>query len=216
LLAIIQARLDSNRFPGKSLKSIYGKAMIQRVYNRTKSAKEIKDVVVSIPKNKNNKRLENFCLKNNLKFYKGSLNNVSERMYETAKKFKYKAFVRISGDSPLIDPILIDHAIKIFNKKKIDLVTNILKRSCPSGQSVEVIKTNSLKKILNKKLTQEEKEHVTKFFYNNIKDFKIYNFKVKNIKFKNLKFSVDTKVDLKNLLNKFNKKQFNNFSLIKK
>ena len=53
-------------------------------------------------------------------------------MYETAKKSKSKAFVRICGDSPLIDPYLIDYAVKIFNKKKIDLVTNTFKKSCPS------------------------------------------------------------------------------------
>ena len=79
-----------------------------------------------------------------------------------------------------------------------------------------MIKTTALKKILDKRLTPEEKEHVTKFFYNNIKNYKVYNFKIKNIRFKKLKFSVDTKKDLKNLLNKFNKKKFDNFNLIKK
>jgi spore coat polysaccharide biosynthesis protein SpsF len=216
LLAIIQARLDSKRFPGKSLKKIYGKSMLERVYNRVKKAKEIKKVIIAIPKNKNNIKLENFCLNNNFSYYKGSLKNVCERMYETAKKSKSKAFVRICGDSPLIDPYLIDYAVKIFNKKKIDLVTNTFKRSCPSGQSIEVVKTTTLKKILDKRLTPEEKEHVTKFFYNNIKNYKVYNFKIKNIRFKKLKFSVDTKKDLKILLNKFNKKKFDNFNLIKK
>ena len=216
MLAIIQARLDSKRFPGKSLKKIYGKSMVERVYNRVKKAKEIKKVIIAIPKNKNNITLENFCLNNNFSYYKGSLKNVCERMYETAKKSKSKAFVRICGDSPLIDPYLIDYAVKIFNKKKIDLVTNTFKRSCPSGQSIEVVKTTTLKKILDKRLTPEEKEHVTKFFYNNIKNYKVYNFKIKNIRFKKLKFSVDTKKDLKILLNKFNKKKFDNFNLIKK
>ena len=216
MLAIIQARLDSKRFPGKSLKKIYGKSMVERVYNRVKKAKEIKKVIIAIPKNKNNIKLENFCLNNNFSYYKGSLKNVCERMYETAKKSKSKAFVRICGDSPLIDPYLIDYAVKIFNKRKIDLVTNTFKRSCPSGQSIEVVKTTTLKKILDKRLTPEEKEHVTKFFYNNIKNYKVYNFKIKNIRFKKLKFSVDTKKDLKNLLNKFSKKKFDNFNLIKK
>ena len=215
LLAIIQARLDSKRFPGKSLFKIYGVPLIERVYDRVNSSKEIKQTVISIPKDDKNKKLKLFLKKKNLKFYEGNNENVTLRMYKAAKKFKSNYFVRISGDSPMIDPLIIDHAVKIHKKKKIDVITNTYKRSCPSGQSVELIRVNTLKKILKYKLTLEEKEHVTKYFYNNKKKFKIFNFYVKNIKLKNFKFSVDFKKDLKKLLKKFGKNEFANFSLKK-
>ena len=70
------------------------------------------------------------------------------RLYETANMNKAKYFVRINGDSPLIDPKLIDKAIKISKKKKgYDIITNVFPRTFPKGQSVEVIKDIYSKKI---------------------------------------------------------------------
>ena len=61
---------------------------------------------------------------------------------------KAKYFVRVSGDSPMIDPKLIDKAIKISKKTKgHDIITNVFPRTFPKGQSVEVIKTFTLKKF---------------------------------------------------------------------
>ena len=74
---------------------------------------------------------------------------MASRLYETAKANKAKFFVRISGDSPLIDPKIIDKAIKISHKQgKYDIITNVFPRTFPKGQSVEVIKTSILKSIL--------------------------------------------------------------------
>ena len=215
MLAIIQARLDSKRFPRKSLFKIYGVPMIKRVYDRVNSAKKINKVVVSIPNDKKNIRLKEYLKKNSIRFYQGSNENVALRMYKAAKKFKSNYFVRISGDSPMIDPLIIDNAINIHKKKKFDLITNTYKRSCPSGQSIEIIKVSALKKIFKYRLTAEEEEHVTKYFYNNKKKFKVFNFNMKNIKFRNFKFSVDVKKDLNKILKRFGKNDFKNFSLIK-
>lgn len=217
MLAIIQARLDSKRFPKKVLFNIYNDAIINRVYSRVKKAKKVTKVVVSIPATKDNDELEKFCKRKKMLFYRGSKNNVALRMVKTAERFKFNSFIRISGDSPLIDPDIIDYAIKIYNKNRnIDVVTNSFKRSCPSGQSVEVINLFSLKKILKENINKDEKEHVTKFFYNNSKNYKICNFKFKRIKYKNFKFSIDSIKDLKKILLKFNENQINNLKLIKK
>ena len=90
-----------------------------------------------------------------------------------------KIFLRISGDSPLIDYRIINKSINIFKKNKnFDLITNIFPRTFPSGQSVEIIKTNLLGKNL-KFFSKLDKEHVTRYFYRNFLRFKIKNFKNK-------------------------------------
>ena len=50
-----------------------------------------------------------------------STNNVALRLYKTARLHKKNFFIRISGDSPLIDYRILNKAIKIFenSKKKI-------------------------------------------------------------------------------------------------
>ena len=139
------------------------------------------------------------------------MHNVASRFLKAADKFKSKAFVRISADSPIINSKIIDSVIKNFKKRKIDISTNVFPRSFPRGQSVEVIKTFILKKNL-KNFSKVDKEHVTKFFYKNSKKFNIKNF-VFNKKNKEIKMSIDTKKDLKVILKKFDKKNFENYSI---
>ena len=92
------------------------------------------------------------------------MSNVAKRVLDLALFKKKTFFLRISGDSPLIDYKLADQAISILNKnKRYDLVTNIFPRSFPKGQSVEIIRTSMLKKHIDK-MSKLEKEHVTKYF----------------------------------------------------
>ena len=96
-------------------------------------------------------------------------------MLEAAKEIKADAFVRINGDSPLIDPAIIDQSVNIFQNGKYDLVTNVFPRSFPVGQSVEIIKFITFEKVYQRMSQPEEFEHVTKYFYNHPDDYRIYN-----------------------------------------
>ena len=105
---------------------------------------------------------------------------MSKRLLETSKKYNSKYFIRINGDSPLIDFKIINRAIKIHQKRKADydIVTNVFPRTFPKGQSVEIIRSSILQKNM-KKFSLFDKEHVTTYFYKNHSDFKIKNFKSK-------------------------------------
>ena len=212
MLCIIQARSNSKRFKNKVLHLIYGIPIIQHVVSRIKRSKKTTKLIVSSSFKKSDDDLISYLKKNRIKFFRGDLENVAMRLYETAKINKAKFFVRISGDSPLIDPKLLDKAIKISQKeKKYDIVTNVFPRTFPKGQSVEVIKTSIIKKY-SKNFSKLDKEHVTKYFYDNSNEFLIKNFTF-NGKNKIMKLSVDTKKDLKEILKKFNKKKFKNYSI---
>lgn len=212
MLCIIQARSNSKRFKNKVLHLIYGTPIIQHVINRVKGSKKITNLVVASSSNKNDDKLISYLQKKRIKFYRGDLENVAMRLYEVAKKNKAKFFVRISGDSPLIDPKLIDKAIRISKKeKKYDIISNVFPRTFPKGQSVEVIKTSILKKY-SKHFSKIDKEHVTKYFYDNSNKFIIKNFTFDGNN-KIIKLAIDTKKDLKNILKRFNKKEFIDYSI---
>ena len=190
---LIQARYNSKRLPGKVCLKILDKELLLHVYNNCKKSC-LKKIYVITSKNKSDKPIIDLCKKNKIKYFKGSLTNVYLRYLQAIKKFKLDGFVRITGDSPLVNYKIIDKAIKKFSKKKPDIITNVLPRSFPIGQSVEVIDSkifiNNYKNILKK----DEKEHITKYFYKNKKDFKIINLKNKrNESKKNL--SINTKKD---------------------
>ena len=212
MLCIIQARSNSKRFKNKVLHPIHGVPLIQHVINRVKRSRRIKKLIVSSSFKKSDDNLISYLKKKRIKFFRGNLENVAMRLYKTAKTNKAKSFVRISGDSPLIDPKLIDKVIEIsLREKDFDIITNVFPRTFPKGQSVEVIKTSLIKKY-SKNFSKLDKEHVTKYFYDNSNRFQIKNFKF-NGKNKIMKLSIDTKKDLKDILKKFDKKKFKNYSI---
>ena len=197
MLVILQARMSSKRLPGKVIKKINNVPMLLRVYDRLRISKKISHIIVATSISKNDQKVVSLCKRNKISYYCGNLQNVSERYKNLLNKIKkYNSFIRISGDSPLIDGKLIDKFISIYRKKKPDILTNVLRRSFPSGQSIEIIKTSLFLKYQKKFKKLSEKEHVTKFFYKNYKSFKILNIKNKE-NFSDINMSVDTISDLK-------------------
>ena len=124
--------------------------------------------------------------------------------------------IRINGDSPLIDPKLIDKMIDIFKKKisLVDILTNTNPRTFPKGQSIEIVRRKILKDNYPF-MSSFDKEHVTSFFYKNQKRFKIKNVKNKNKIYK-IKFAVDTKKDLVKLMRFSKNKDLTKFTIFKK
>ena len=212
MLAVIQARCSSKRFPNKILKKVYGKPLIHHVILKLLKSKNISKIIVATSDHKSDDKLIRYLKKIKVEFFRGSLTNVTERMLNLALLKKKTFFLRISGDSPLIDYKLVDLAISIFKKnKRYDLVTNTFPRSFPKGQSVEIIRTSLLKKHISK-MSKIEKEHVTKYFYKYSKNFYIKNFRNK-LKTRLIKLAVDNKKDLAKILKKIDKKKFENYSI---
>ena len=174
---LIQVRFNSKRLPGKAMLRINGNETILHVYNQCKKSL-LKNIIICTSKNKTDDPIARLCKKKKIKFFRGNLNNVYLRYIRTINKFKIKSFIRINGDSPLINYRIINKAFNIFRNKKYEIVTNVFPRSFPIGQSVEIISSDLFKKVY-KKLKKSEKEHIFKYFYRNYKKFNIYNIKNK-------------------------------------
>lgn len=204
MLAIVQARSNSRRFPKKVLANLVNKPVIQHVVDRLKKSKYIKKIIVATSSNSSDDELVKFLKNIKCNIFRGSLNNVAKRFLEASKNEIF--FLRISGDSPLIDPKIVDRMIKIKKKKKFlnyDIITNIFPKTFPNGQSVEIVKREIIKKNLYK-MSKDEKEHVTKFFYKNYDNFKIKNYTTKR-KYRYTNLVVDYRNDLKFLDQKMKK-----------
>ena len=210
-VAIIQVRASSKRFPNKVMTKINKKPLLQYVINRVKKSKKITNIIVACSVLKSDDIIVKFCKKNKYNFYRGSLNNVLNRFVNVCKEYNLNHFIRINGDSPCIDPNLIDKAIKIFNKNNCDLVTNVFPRSYPRGTSVEVMTSKLAFDLNKKKISRYCKEHLTSHIYFNHKKYNIINFKNKK-NLSNLNLSVDTKSDLKRIKMVLMNKNFMNMS----
>ena len=94
-----------------------------------------------------------------------------------------------------LDYKIIDKAIDIYRKNKVDIVTNTLKRSYPKGQSVEIMNSDLiLNNLKSASKNKKHQEHITSYFYENKRKFKIFNFSLKK-NFSSINLSVDTPYD---------------------
>ena len=114
-------------------------------------------------------------------------------------KFKCDAFFRVCGDSPLLLPYLFDRAAFIYRNNSNDLVTNIFPKTSPAGMSIELIKTKTFLELEKSITDDEDREHITSYFYNHSKDFNIYNIECAKPVDLNLKLSVDKLDDLQKI-----------------
>ena len=156
MLCIVQARMSSRRLPGKVLMKIQGKTLVERVVERISKSKHVTKIIVATTKHNTDRPLRKLCLKKKIEYYAGSLPNVAHRFYEILKKFDSKSFLRITADSPFIDPQLIDKCLIKFNSTNCDIVTNVFPRTFPKGQSVEIIRSS----VFKKNLPKMKKKHI--------------------------------------------------------
>lgn len=199
MYCIVQARYSSKRLPGKVLKKINGLSILERVLNQVKKSKSISQIIVATSKHKSDKIIINFCKKKKINFFCGPLNDVFKRFYLIIKKENCESFIRITADSPLIDPMLISKAVSLYNKKKnYDIVTNVFPRTFPKGFSVEVINSKIILNYFLRIKKKRHKEHLTSFFYENCNRFRIKNFYNK-YDLSNINLSIDNLNDFKKI-----------------
>ena len=202
--------MNSRRLPGKVLKNLDQKTILEWTINRLKKNKSNIPVCVITSKEKSDDPIDIFCKKNQINCYRGSLNDVLKRFCDACNFFNVDFVIRISGDSPLIDHRLIDKAYQIHQKNNIDLISNILFRTYPKGQSVEIISKEALNNLDKLNLSKAEREHVTLGFYKNQSLFKIINFESEDENYSHYQLSIDTYNDYKKIANfiKNNKNAF--------
>ena len=192
---ILQARMTSKRLPGKMMKRVGGKTILQHVYDRVKATSKSFPVIIATSTDPTDDLIANYCKQNEIQVHRGALKNVAQRFLSVLEHYRLEAFVRINGDSPLIDSKLIDAAVDLFLEGNYDLVSNVQERTYPRGQSVEVIRSDVFKQAYPS-FQGDDFEHVTSYFYRSSDQFHIYCLKASE-DYSAINFCVDTEEDLK-------------------
>jgi spore coat polysaccharide biosynthesis protein SpsF len=162
VLGIIQARMGSTRLPGKVMYKLNEKTILETIVLMLKNSKFLDKIIVATTNLKEDDTIIDLCKKIGIESFRGSSKNVLERYYECAKKFDGDIIVRITGDSPLIDYMLTDKAIKSCIDNNYDYVSNVLHLTYPLGyNSCEVFPFRILKKLYFSNNDSMSKEHVT-------------------------------------------------------
>jgi len=173
--AIVEARMGSVRLPGKTLMPIVGKPVLKLVIERLKIAKNIARIIVAAPVNSEDDAIEDLCAKSNIDCFRGSPDDVLNRVYSAAKKYKTEAVVEVTADCPLLDPWLIDECIDIFLKSGCDYLSNFIEQSYPPGIDVQIFKSSVLKEVESIARDAKFREHVTLYILKHPGKYRLHN-----------------------------------------
>ncbi|MBN1343223.1 MAG: glycosyltransferase family protein [Phycisphaerae bacterium] len=173
---IIQARMRSQRLPGKVLLPLAGRPLLQYTIDRVAQSRRVDRVVVCTSTEPDDDPIEIFCAERDVACFRGDHENVARRYLDTLDHFGFDAFARICGDSPLIDPALIDRGLEMLASGGYEVVTNNLKRTFPSGQTIEIVTAEAYRRGFGRMHAPEHFEHVTRYFYEHPLDFRLTNF----------------------------------------
>lgn len=172
VVGIIQARISSSRLPAKVMLNVVGKTLLERVIERVRLTTVLDEVYVATSKNKEDDLIEEIAKKNNVKCFRGSLENVFDRFSQVISISKADIVVRITADNPLTEPKMIDYGVTYLQKNELDYTTF---KNIPIGSAVEVFTANSFSKIQNQNnLSSHNIEHVTSYYYQNPNEFSIH------------------------------------------
>ena len=199
--AIIRARMGSSRLPGKVLKKICGKSLLEWQVDRLKRSKMISEIIIATSRSKIDNQIVNLCKKEKIKYFRGSEKDVLDRVSKTIEKFNVDIVAEFTGDSPLPDIGIVDKYIREFlrKKNKYDFLSNAIKTTYPPGMDVVIYKGTALIELnANLKISDPLREHCS---YNIIRFPKKYRLLSKSApvkyRFPNIHVEVDTKEDFK-------------------
>lgn len=164
--------MGSTRLPGKILKDLMGKTVLQHVIERVQQAKSIDEIIIATTTLDRDDVVVDEAVKCGVNYFRGSENDVLARYYGAAKGNNADIVVRITSDCPLIDPLITDKIVNFFKDKKIyDIVTNassdLSKRTYPRGLDTEVFTFDKLEEAFKQADKQYQREHVTPYIYEN-------------------------------------------------
>jgi len=204
VICIVQARMGSERLPGKVLKEINGKPMIYYILMRLKKSKYIDEIILATSIKEADAPLVEYVESLGVEVFRGSENNVLERYKLASDKYGGEVIVRVTGDCPIIDPIIVDNAITKYLMYNYDYVRLDVPETFMRGLDVEVFSKKALEHVfsvacseqnINKSEFEVFREHVTYYIYNCKENFKLGYVKGESLYHKDCRVCVDTKED---------------------
>ena len=193
---IVTARMDSRRLPGKALLSVNGRPLLVRVLDRVRAVPGRPKIVLATSDRELDDPIAALAEDQCVAVFRGSAEDVAGRVLAAAEAHGFTRFVRVSGDSPFVDPEMIAEFLVCQRALDADVVTNVMPRTLPPGASIEVVKTAAMRRLVESTRDADDREHVTRFFYRQPQHFHIENIAGRDRHYAALHLAVDTEEDL--------------------
>ena len=177
VVAIIQARMGSQRLPGKVLADLGGRPVLEWMLRRAGRAERLDAVLVATTEESEDDAIADFCEQGGYACFRGSSFDVLDRYYQAAKSVQAEVVVRLTGDCPLIDPDLLDSNLRTFLEADapLDFAANRLPgdRTVPIGLDIEICTMAALSRAWTEAEQAHQREHVMPYFYEHPQEFRV-------------------------------------------
>jgi spore coat polysaccharide biosynthesis protein SpsF len=163
ITATIQARMGSTRLPGKVLREICGKPVLKWQIDRLRRSRLIDNIIVATSTSPLDDAICHFCDQQGVLYYRGSETDVLQRVTDLLTHHNVDIHLECFGDSPLIDPQIVDEALGFYLKKRTvcDFLSSTLITTYPPGSEIVIYNASSLVHV-NTLISSSEpnREHV--------------------------------------------------------
>ncbi len=176
-LMIVQARMTSSRLPGKVLKTVLGKPLLEYQIERLRKIRNVTEIVIATTINATDQPIIDLCRQLGVATFRGPEDDVLARFYEAATGYRGETIVRVTADCPLIDPQVSEGVIQFFldQRRQYDYVSNTRRLTFPRGLDTEVFSFKTLEEAYREADRPEDREHVTVFMYRQPERYRIGN-----------------------------------------
>ena len=202
---ILLARMGASRLPGKVLREVCGKSILEHVISRLRNVNADEIVVATTDTSKDNP-IADLCHVLKIQCFRGSEENVLERCAATVEKYKFDVVVRVGADSAVLDWYLINEMLKKYcsenmSGNELEYLSNTLMRSYPIGLDAEIFSGPTFRKIQRKISVLPEQEriqnevNVIPYLHGHLDEFKTFSF-YKDFDYTHFRWTLDTPADL--------------------
>lgn len=193
---IVQARMNSHRLPGKILKKVGSKSILEHIFYRLTFLINPVKIVLATTINPKDNVVESFCKERKFEFFRGSEDDVLSRYYECARQYNFNHVIRLTGDNPFTDIEELDNLINLHLSSGADYTHSF--GILPVGVGAEIFTIKALEKSYQNGKKQNHREHVNEYILENPALFKISVLSVPKVKNRpDVRLTIDTEEDYK-------------------
>jgi len=194
-LGIIQARMGSSRLPGKVLRRLGGRTVLDRVVRAAQQSGVLDELVVATTVEPADDAIVAECAAIGVPCYRGPVDDVLTRFLGVLDRHESDVVLRFTADCPLLDPYLVGLAHRVFTAAGVDYLTTSIARTLPRGLDVEAVRTPVLRAI-DPLATEHHRTHVTSYIYTHAEEFDVIGLTMQP-DLSHLRLTLDTEDDWK-------------------
>lgn len=195
-IVTIEARMGSSRLPGKVLKEVCGKPVLQHLVERLRRCRLPDEIVVASTVNPLDDAIEALCGRIGVACFRGSEADILDRLIQAARSRGAELIAQTTGDCPLLDPEIVDRGIGLFRASEVDYVSNRLERTWPCGQDVQVFPLAVLERVAARTQDPVDREHGSYYIYTHPREFTMKNFQAPDLRCPAKRWVLDYPEDL--------------------